>query len=271
MADQPKQGMENFYYENPELSDEAKAILKNYSGIPETEQTAHVRAVRDKAWQLYRYPCIGRFAFITFSIGQSEHYHDALQRLKSGQNLLDLACCFGQDLRKLVIDGAPPENVVGSELEQGFIDLGYELFNDSPEKLKAKFIAADFFDNSGSPAPGLEEHSYDMIHAASFFHLFGWDEQVAAWDRALKMLKPKPGSMIFGRQTAVARATVLKHPATRSGEMYRHDLESFRDLVAGVAEKSGIEVDIEVHYVDGRLGAMSAEGWKMVRFCVSLK
>jgi len=78
--------------------------------------------------------------------------------------------------------------------------------------------------------------------------------------------------MVFGRQTAVEKATVLKHPATRSGEMYRHDLESFKKLVAGVAEKCGIKVDIEVNYVDQQLGAMStAEGWKMVRFCVTLK
>jgi len=84
-------------------------------------------------------------------------------------------------------------HIAGSELEQGFIDLGYELFKDNPEKLKSKFFAADFF--SPESLPGLEEHSYDMIHAASFFHLFNWDEQVEAWGRALKMLEPKVCSL----------------------------------------------------------------------------
>lgn len=165
-----------------------------------------------------------------------------------------------------MFDGAPPENLTGSELEQSFIDLGYDLFKDH-DTFDVHFFAADFFKAN---APGLEEGSYDMIHAASFFHLFSWDEQVEAWGRALKLLRPKEGSMVFGRQTAVEEAGPLKHPATRSGEMYRHNEHSFKKLVDEVAEKSGLKVDSEVQY-SGRPSGPGGDKWKMISFCVRLK
>lgn len=62
--------------------------------------------------------------------------------------MLDLGCCCAQDLRKLVHDGAPSENLWGAELKGGFLELGYELFLDR-ETLKAHFIEADVFDAEG--------------------------------------------------------------------------------------------------------------------------
>ena len=56
--------------------------------------------------------------------------------------LLDIGCCFGQDERKLVADGAPPQNIYGADLHRGFIELDYDLFLDW-EKLTSKFFTGD--------------------------------------------------------------------------------------------------------------------------------
>ena len=37
-------------------------------------------------------------------------YDEVVSRLKKDSKLLDLGCCFGQDIRKLIHDGVPAEN-----------------------------------------------------------------------------------------------------------------------------------------------------------------
>jgi hypothetical protein len=68
--------------------------------------------------------------------------------VKNGGSFLDIGCCFAQDIRKLVHDGAPADSLWGAELVPDFIDLGYELFNDKTS-LGANFMVANIFDADG--------------------------------------------------------------------------------------------------------------------------
>ncbi|KAK3672949.1 hypothetical protein LTR78_007059 [Recurvomyces mirabilis] len=264
----PKMDMQQFYDEaDPKLSEDARSILTKYSGIPAAELIPHLRTVRDKAWNLFKYPCVGQWAFIRFGILKDPVYPSIVERLQDGQTLLDLACCFGQDMRKLVVDGAPSENLTGTELEGGFVNLGYELFNDR-DKLKSHFIIGDFFDKT---TLNPERDTFDMIHAASFFHLFSRDEQVEAVTKALRSLKSKPGSMLFGRQTAVANAGAIKLSATRSGEMYRHTPESWKELLEQVVKQMALDAECSVEPTGDQKLTTGVGIWNMVRFCVILR
>ena len=191
------------------------------------------------------------------------HYDEVLTRLKSGDNLLDIGCCFGQDIRKLVFDGAPATSLTGAELEQVFIDLGYELFNDKTT-LPSKFISGDIF---AKGAYGLENGSFDFVHAGSFFHQFTWDEQKEAVTKCLHLLKVKPGSMLLGRQIATDEPGVIKHKSLRSGEAYNHSIETFQKLVDEVIEATGIKLNVEIEHSE-----MRREGnYKMMGFCLARK
>lgn len=55
-------------------------------------------------------------------------YPEVLERVKHGEKFLDLGCCFGQELRQLVADGAPSANTYGSDLWGGFFSVGYLAF-----------------------------------------------------------------------------------------------------------------------------------------------
>lgn len=90
------------------------------------------------------YPCIGVFRFLDFPACLSPVYLEVLERVRAGETFLDLGCCFGQDIRKLIYDGAPSDNIVGVDTEPGFIDLGDELFGDR-ETLQARFYTGDVF------------------------------------------------------------------------------------------------------------------------------
>ncbi|GIZ45843.1 hypothetical protein CKM354_000899300 [Cercospora kikuchii] len=238
-----------FYLEgDPDLSEQCKAILTQYSGVPENELVSHVRQIRERLWKIYRYPCIGWYAFLDFSIGNYPFYADVVEKIKEGATLLDLGCCVGQDIRKLVFDGAPARNLTGSELCPDFIDVGYDLFRDR-DRLEATFTTGDFF---APEMAGLVEHSFDYIHASSFFHLFNLERQFEAMSRCVRLLKRKPGSLIFGRQVGTTAAGEVEHAQTELVKTYRHDEASFRRLVDDVAAKTGVILDVKSTFAEER-------------------
>lgn len=154
---------------NGHVTPTIRSLLETYSGIPPDEVLDHVVKLRDEAWKVHPYPCIGQFRFLEPSfIGLSKEYDEAVERLRNGKTLLDMACCFGQTIRQLVHGGAPGKNIYGCDLQPDFIDLGYKLFRDR-EKLQSKFLVADIFDSSSALAEF--RGNFDMVYSGSFFHL----------------------------------------------------------------------------------------------------
>jgi len=174
---------------------------------------------------------------------RSPNYPLILERLKSGnENFLDLGCCFGQELRKLVADGAHSENLYGSDLRPEFFDLGYKLFRDK-ESLNSTFIAADIFDESS--ALSSLDGNIDIIYAGSFLHLFGYDDQVKVCKRIVKLLRDKKGSLLLGRQVGDVVASETVHNTNKNLNMFRHNSESFKKMWEEVGEATGTKWRVE--------------------------
>lgn len=223
------------------------------------------RAQRDKGWAQVKFPCIGFYSFLEFSIGKAPHYETILARLKNGATLLDMGCCFGQDIRKLVSDGASGQNLTGTELEPVFVELGYELFQDR-ETLGARFETGDVF---AEGCYGLEYGTFDFVHTGSFFHQFTWQEQVEALRKCLRLLKPKGGSMLIGRQIAAEEPGTIQHAQLRSGEAYNHDVQTWKKLVAEVTGQIGLNVKVEVELDEVKRERVDRK-WKMMKFCLEI-
>lgn len=132
-----------WFLEKPELQWPARYLLEKYSHIPPEDIERVVVDFRDRAWETYPFPCIGAFNFLDFWLAtRNLLYPRLLARLKGGATFLDIGCCLGHDIRKLVFDGVPGENLAGVELRQGYIDLGYEFFRDK-DTLGAKMYQGD--------------------------------------------------------------------------------------------------------------------------------
>lgn len=173
-------------------------------------------------------------------------YPEILKRLiGSKQTLLDMGCCFAQDIRKLVFDGAPSENIYGAELRREFIDLGYDLFRDR-DTLKSTFVIGDIFDDSAESWFHELEGILDIIYAASIFHLFDWKEQVRMAERVVGLLKPVKGSMVLGRQRGNLQPAEYEHRTNKGGTMFRHNEESWKKMWKQVGEKTGTTWDVNV-------------------------
>ena len=166
-------------------------------------------------------------------------YQDIITRLKGGDKLLDVGCCFGHILRQMAFDGAPAKNLVGADLRTEFVELGYELFCDK-SRFEAQFVTGDILDDQDSALAAALDGKFDMIHAASFFHLFGWDDQVRVGERLVRFLKTgAKDALVLGRQVGSENPPNLEEYYASGKRLYPHNVESFQRMWDIIGEKTG--------------------------------
>jgi SAM-dependent methyltransferase len=240
-----------------EIKPRTRGLLERYSNIPPADVEAHVKKVvslcvpklrslltlrqRDEAFKIFPYPCLGNWGFLNLNVADAPAYNEVVSRVKNGELYLDIGCCMGQDIRKLVSDGVPAENTYASDLKAEFWDIGYDLFLDG-STLKTKFIQADVFD-ADSELKQLDG-KLDIVLAHSFFHLFDWNDQAKAVKRVIQLLKPEPGVMVFGRQGAMVEAGSFEH-ANRKEKIYWHNVESWNKLWKQVGEETNSNWEVD--------------------------
>ncbi|RFU29148.1 hypothetical protein B7463_g7183, partial [Scytalidium lignicola] len=220
----------------------ARELLEKYSKIPSDEVENHISKVRDDAWSVWPYPCLGGFRFLDLSIRNYPNYATILERLKSGnETFLDLGCCFGQEIRKLVFDGVSSEQLYGSDLRPEFFELGYQLFQDK-DTLKTKFIAANIFDETS----GLDslDGKIDIVFVGAFLHLFNYEEQVRVCQRVVRLLRPQKDSLIIGRQVGNVIGAEKKG-TSNDHTVFRHNIESFKKMWDEVGQSTGTQWRVE--------------------------
>lgn len=232
-------------------------LLEDYSHIPPDEIDAHVIAIvscnaaiplltltnddsisqREKAYNVFNYGCIGRWRFLDLYITEAPEYLDIITRLKAGEKLLDLGCCFGHILRQLAFDGSPADNLTGADLRPEFIELGYELFRDK-DTFGAHFMTADILDPTDTVLAALDG-KFDVVHTASFFHLFGWDDQVKIGERVVRFFRPGAKALVLGRQSARREPLSVEAWRQTDEKKYHHNVASLQQLWDVIGEKTG--------------------------------
>ncbi|AEO69857.1 uncharacterized protein THITE_2056534 [Thermothielavioides terrestris NRRL 8126] len=227
----------------PNAADPARRILVEYSGIAPDAVDAHIYEIRDKAWAVFPYGCIGSFSFLDLTAqAQDPRFRAVVDRLKapgSAEAFLDVGCCFGHVIRQLIVEGIPGGRLYGTDLQPRFLDLGYELFRDRA-KSTATFLAGDMLKEDDSRLQGLDG-KVDIIYASAFFHLFRREGQVRVAKRMVRFLNPdNPGVMIFG---------VNGGPKVPGWEDYVLDVETWQQMCREVGEATGTdwrtETDVE--------------------------
>ncbi|MCJ1382012.1 hypothetical protein MMC17_005124 [Xylographa soralifera] len=227
-----------------------KCVVGPYSSI--CVPTTQLRAARDMAWEIFPWPCIGEFWFISLGLSSHPSYPQLLTHLKSDPTttLLDLGTCLGQDLRKLVYDGIPASQLQGSDLFAEYEAAGHALWRDE-KKFRNRFIAADVFATQGPLAD--MQGTWDVISIFMFLHVWDLSDQKRACKRILNLLKPRPGSWIIGAQSGSInpRHFPLRPPFVAPGEersVYRHSVETFREMWEEVGKEEGLALDVWVEY-----------------------
>eukprot|EP00741_Cyanophora_paradoxa_P014005 tig00020723_g13519.t1 len=172
------------------------------SGIKESDQflNAVCAKVQQHACQRFgsAFRCIQEGRFVWPRMSMHPDYSRVLEELRKDTTppplLLDVGCCTGTDLRKLVLDGVPASALVGIELDDRFLELGYELFQDRGNANAPRFYAMDFL-ATRPPANLLGAASH--VYAGSVLHLLSETAVEAFVFRARSALRP--GGVFFGR------------------------------------------------------------------------
>lgn len=199
---------------------------------------------REGGFALNPYPCIGLYRFANLTLRAHPLYDEIVKRLKTpGTVYLDVGCCFGQDLRQLVLDGVPAENLTGLDIEGALMEQGYELFRDR-QTLPSRFVVADVFKGTsqGGEWADMEKRGVDVVHCSAFFHLFPLEDQARAARQIAKLVKT--GGVILGRQIGSVKPGDLT--AIQAGSSsYRHSVETFAALWRDVGEATGTQWKVE--------------------------
>ncbi|KAI3335625.1 hypothetical protein F4824DRAFT_510831 [Ustulina deusta] len=240
----PERNQGWFQEQLTEVNQPIREILQGYSKIPHSDVVDHVNRIRERGFASNPYPCIGLYRFTILTLHTHPLYREIVQRLKlPGASYLDVGCCFGQDLRQLVHDGVPSEHLVGLDIAQPLMELGYDLFLDR-QTLKSQFVVCDVFQGSsgGGKWQDLEARGIDVLHCSAFFHLFTLDEQLAAAHNIASLVKK--GGLIVGRQIGSVKPGDV--PAIKAGSFsYRHDVASFDDMWRKVGEATNTRWKVE--------------------------
>ncbi|KAL1877492.1 hypothetical protein Daus18300_002479 [Diaporthe australafricana] len=228
-------------------------LLLSYSHIAAEDQLSHVISLRDEAYKHCPYPCIGRLHFLDFNLAAHPGYEERVLaplrkprgELRDGEPeplLLDIGTCFGQDVRKLVADGVPPERLWASEIEQFLLDLSFRLFKDDDRLKRNQFLSpGDVLaagDDAGDRLGGLNGR-VTMLHLRAVFHLFTWEQQKRVANRCLQLLRKDPGVpfLIVGGQVGDLEAGpyVVANLPPEFANVWRHNEESWLKLWQEVA------------------------------------
>ena len=146
---------------------------------------------------------------------------------------MDVGCFIGHDLRRLVYDGAPSENLYGVDIVSHW-NVGFNMFQDQG-RFNAHFIEADILFTVGSALTALKG-KVDIISVTQVIHSWDWAGQVKA-AKALTTFT-KPGSTVVGNQIGNPTAQEVKLNDL-AVPMWRHNPASWEKMWAEVSEETG--------------------------------
>lgn len=212
------------------VSKETIRFYREYTGLNNVhELEEHLMAIQRKLAKQGRinYRCIQRFKFASSRIYERFFYKDLI---RLGQTLeqpyfLDIGCCTGTDLRRLVLDGYPKDYLIGMDIEQCYIDCGYELFKEDPDICPIRFIIDDLFRFEKTH---VLCNTIWIVHAGSVLHLFDLDQIVQFIHRATWLLKP--GGILVGGHVCADRSTHYFRQATQSLKYYMA-IDQFKQIL----------------------------------------
>ncbi|KAE8153048.1 hypothetical protein BDV25DRAFT_169590 [Aspergillus avenaceus] len=237
------------------IKPDAQRLLESYSGLEPDQVLPHVLTLRDKAFAIFPYPCIGQMRFLNLNLSRNPAYERVIARLRGDPDakFLDAGCCVGQEIRFLADQGIRDTQLFGLDLERSFIDLGYELFKDRG-RLNATFVTGDLTSSQGvygsSEVQRLGE-TIDVVFASSLLHLWEYETQLKVSARLVRLCRDTPGVMVMGRQMGSTLAGSYDLKEYSQAAHYRHNVESLKGLWHDIGLETGTQWRVEAGlYVD---------------------
>ncbi|KAJ1552920.1 hypothetical protein HK096_009935 [Nowakowskiella sp. JEL0078] len=200
---------------------------------------------------LHVYRCIDRGAFLYPRLPNHESYATVLLAALSSGNPLpriaDIGCCFGADVRRLLLDGHPPENITAIDLHDGYWKLGHQLFKDEAPLVDSFFadMAVEVDSNGGPYTQFIGK--FDVVYSIAVLHVLSQRQSENLIKRVYGMLAP--GGTYFGN--CVGNKEAQDWAKTPNGGLESRFLQSKKSLTEiltrlGFVNVKVVEVNVPI-------------------------
>ncbi|KAM5540078.1 hypothetical protein V8D89_006218 [Ganoderma adspersum] len=273
-------------------------LVKLYTGIQDHEQVkAHIINIQKEAYPIMPYQCIRFFSFAASRIHEVVPNYDHILKLgkdRDGAIFLDVGTCFGTDSRKVVTDGWDAKNVVATDINPGFWEMGHKLFHTDSKSFPATFVPGNALTDehlevfpilpagstAGTPRPDLTSLNslnplrghVAAIYLGNVFHLFTEQEQVRLARGLAGLLSPEPGSVITGWHAGAPQKgekTMARGISNESSiTQFLHSPETWRALWDGEVFAKGtvkVEADLVGYKTEFAAGEFYFLRWSVTR------
>ncbi|PYH40505.1 class I SAM-dependent methyltransferase [Aspergillus saccharolyticus JOP 1030-1] len=226
------------------LANGAGKFLEDYANISADELENHVRDIAIRGWKVKPYPCFARFLFLDFDLAHSPAYDTIIAHTQANHLFLDLGCGLGQNIRRLIYDGAPADRLIGLDLFPEYISLGYRLFKDEAT-LPSRFLVQNFFEDT----PSMQQIAGKIkaINSGYFMHLWSWDMQLNVAKRIIQVMAPEKGAIARGVHFGRHAAGVCGHTVDGldAESMFLHTPDSLTRLWEQAAEEMSTRLKVD--------------------------
>ncbi|KAL0482472.1 mRNA cap guanine-N7 methyltransferase [Acrasis kona] len=165
---------------NSLLTEEKLSFLHSYTKESDAVVLKNrIRSIREASRENYHvYGCIQNLRFLETKFDKHRLYHDMVVKLTTDRStsILEVGCCFGTDVRKLLMDGVHKGQIVASDVTSAFWELGKELYQDEQIINQIRTIWGDFAtlniqDGIDIYKEGLVQ-TFDFVAAWAVLHVF---------------------------------------------------------------------------------------------------
>jgi SAM-dependent methyltransferase len=250
----------------PEITDDKLEFLSQYTKEKDLNKLrAHVKAfIEDiRASKLHVYRCIQTVRFLQSKIQKTKSYEEIIKRIDSIE-VADLGCAFGQETRRLILDGIPAKKITALDLHDGYWKLGQTLFMDTDKiSNQVDTVFGDFAKPASQGGIDIEQNKlsnrFDYAFAFAVLHCLSQTQVEEFVSNVFKILKPNSKAKFFGNNVGMPDQPgneVGAQTPDGQAERFWHTAESLEKLLTS---KGFVNVKVEArpHNADDRIGAES--------------
>jgi hypothetical protein len=220
------------------------------TSISETEACERIHKARQSALDIFRYKCIQENRFSEPRISSIPMYahlvnnnYQATALTKPFQQLrwLDIGCCFGTDLRLVLLDGNNKENLFGIDLNQEFINIGLDVLFQDREALQDRFAVVNVlqprFAASNQSIAEVIVNGVDIVYCASVYHLLNKEDSEKLSHIVSLILNSNPDKsnrMLIGRTMVSLNHEPIVREDSRGRNVqmrYLHTMQTFQSML----------------------------------------
>jgi hypothetical protein len=128
-----------------------------------------------------------------------------------------------------------------------------------------QFVTGDTLNPADAGLATLDG-KFDIVHSASFFHLFGWDDQVKIGERIVRFFKPGAKALVLGRQVGRLEPLTLEAYRQQEEKRYHHNVATLQILWDVIGERTGTKWKATGHLFSD--ATLDDTGRVIIRFAV---